>query len=148
VRSIAFDAPQRSSTFTDYKMPNITIDYTSNLEAAIDPEGLVRALRQAAVDTAIFPTNGIRVFARPVHAFQVASGDADEGFIQIFVRVAPGRDEATRKAIAKSLFATVERHLDSAFATQRFGCQLEVQEFGAEMTARRDNLDRAVHEAR
>jgi 5-carboxymethyl-2-hydroxymuconate isomerase len=122
-------------------MPNISIDYTPNAldQAAVD--ALVAALHQAALDLAVFPTWGIRTMAQPATAFRVARGDAGMGFVQVMVRIAPGRDLALRQRIAKALFDAASQVLDPLFARQPLGLQLEVQEFDASVTLNRNTLD-------
>jgi len=121
-------------------MPNISIDYTSNLSQAVKASGLVEALHQAAVETGEFPLWGIRTLARPVDSYRVFDGNAHNGFIQIIVRLAPGRDLDKRSRIAKSLFEAAMAALEPVYASQRLGCQLEVQEFTTEVTLSKYNL--------
>ena len=49
-------------------MPHITIDYSANLEAEVTGANLASALHQAALASKVFPTSGIRIFARRVDA--------------------------------------------------------------------------------
>jgi 5-carboxymethyl-2-hydroxymuconate isomerase len=121
-------------------MPNIQIDYTANLDDVVARADLVRALRGATVATEVFPTWGIRVFAVPIAACAVADGAADNGFIQVMVRIAPGRDVATRQRVAAALFDAMSSALAPFQAGRRFGWQLEICEFDSRFTLSRTNL--------
>jgi 5-carboxymethyl-2-hydroxymuconate isomerase len=122
-------------------MPNITIDYTPNLAPDVIQLQLVDVIHQAAMDTQAFPQWGIRTMARVAEIAKVARGDADMGFIQIVVRIAPGRDQESRQRITKSLFDAASSALEPLFRKCRVGLQLEVQEFDAAVTLNRNTLD-------
>ncbi len=86
-------------------MPHIQIEYTANLEEAVIAGRLVETIHQAAVDSGIFPVWGIRNFARAVPYYRVCNGAAGNGFVQITVCIAPGRNLALRQRITRELFA-------------------------------------------
>ncbi len=121
-------------------MPHIQIDYTANLTEAVEAGRLIDAVHQAAIDSGIFPVWGIRTIARPVAQYRVGNGAPGNGFVQINVRIAPGRDLALRQRIARDLFAAVSRAMAPHFCTGRLGCQLEVTEFDGDVRVYRNNL--------
>ena len=121
-------------------MPHIQIDYTANLADAAGPQQLVERIHQAAADSGIFPVWGIRTFARAVMHYRVGNGDAGNGFVNITVRIAPGRDLALRQRIARELSAPVLACLQDLFRHRRLGCQLEVTEFDSAVTVFQNNL--------
>jgi 5-carboxymethyl-2-hydroxymuconate isomerase len=115
-------------------MPHIQIDYTANLEVDIQERKLVETLHQVAVESGIFPVWGIRTIAQPVGHYLVGNGAADNAFVQVFVRIGPGRDLALRQHIASLLFDALVRSMGTLMETRRLGCQLEVMEFDAALT--------------
>jgi len=121
-------------------MPHITIEYTPNLADEIRQTDLVGAVHQAAADTQVFPLWGIRTFARAAELSTVAHGDPAVGFIQITVRIAPGRDLATRQRVTKTLFDTVLQRMEAVRAQRELGIQLEVTEFDKEVCLHWNNL--------
>ena len=121
-------------------MPNITIDYTANLRGMFVPQDLVAALHRGAVACETFPITGIRVFCRESEHFVVAHGERDEGFVQIQVRIAPGRSDVLKRRIAETLLAAAENALEPVFATRSVGLQLEVTEFADAFTVRKSTL--------
>lgn len=121
-------------------MPHIQIDYTANLEDVVTGKRLVELIHQAAVDSGIFPVWGIRTFARSVHQYRVGNGEKNNGFINITVRIAPGRNLALRQRITQELFGAVLQSMDELFKTHRLGCQLEVTEFDADVSIYKNNL--------
>lgn len=122
-------------------MPHITIDYTANLAADVAESGLVQALHQAAIGTGAFPLWGIRTLAQPVHDYRVAGGQAANGFIKVVVRIAPGRDLATRKRITQTLFDAAVQRLAPVYGRRPLGFQLELTEFDADLCLQKIHLD-------
>lgn len=120
-------------------MPHIVIDYSANLDEVIASIRLVEVIHQAAIDTRAFPTWGIRTYARATEQFRVAGDDA-AGFIQISIRIAPGRDLPTKQRIARELFDAITKPLEPIFRERRLGCQLEIQEYDPDVTLKRNNF--------
>lgn len=92
-------------------MPHLTIEYSANIEAAVDMAAFCREMRDAMVGTGIFPLGGIRVRAFPCETYVIADGDASLGYLNMICRVGAGRDEATRLAAAEQIYEAAERHL-------------------------------------
>lgn len=121
-------------------MPHIQIDYSAHLEQAVRDGRLVQQVHQAALASGVFPVWGTRTFARPVPHGVIGNGDPGNGFVQIQVRIAPGRDLALRQRVMRELFAAVEAAMAPQFACGRIGCQLEVSEFDPAVNIYRNNL--------
>jgi 5-carboxymethyl-2-hydroxymuconate isomerase len=122
-------------------MPNIQIDYSPNLSDVVASTRLADVIHQATVDCNVFPTWGIRTFARAAEHSRVGDGKPGNGFIQIMIRIAPGRDVATRQRVAKALFEAVVAVLEPTFQQRSLGLQLEVQEFDPPLVLNRTNLN-------
>ncbi len=112
-------------------MPHISLEYSQNLEAAVDIKALCRALRDAAAGTGIFPPAGIRVRATACSHSVIADGDAGHGFIDITVRIGGGRDTAAKSAAADAIFAAAERFTEPHMAKHPFMLSLELREMDA-----------------
>lgn len=121
-------------------MPHVRIDYSSNLDRIVQAERLVGLVHEAVLATGHFPRWGVRTFARSVEQFRVAEDVEDAAFIQVVVRISPGRDLATRQAIGRAVFDTLCVPLQPLFAQRRLGCQVEVQEFDPALSHSRFEL--------
>ncbi|MDB5886238.1 MAG: 5-carboxymethyl-2-hydroxymuconate delta isomerase [Polaromonas sp.] len=121
-------------------MPHIQIDYSASLAEAVASGRLVDRVHQAAVDSGIFPVWGIRTFGQAMGEYRIGNGEADNGFVNITVRIAPGRDLALRQRIRQELFGAVLATMGPLFDNRRLGCQLEVTEFDAETSIYQNNL--------
>ncbi|CAN5142239.1 5-carboxymethyl-2-hydroxymuconate Delta-isomerase [soil metagenome] len=121
-------------------MPHIQIDYTASLADAVTEGRLVDRVHQAAVDSGIFPVWGIRTFAQAMGEYRVGNGEAGNGFVNVTVRIAPGRSLALHQRIRQELFGAVLAAMGPLFEHHRLGCQLEITEFHAEASVYQNNL--------
>lgn len=115
-------------------MPHITIDYTANLTDDLLPLALPAKLHKAAQDLGVFPSNGLRTFARAIDQYHVGTDTQDEAFINIQIRIAPGRPEELRQRIVDSLFASAEQTLAALIEKRSIGLQLEITELDRSLT--------------
>lgn len=89
-------------------MPHLVLDYSANLEDMVDIQGLCHRLRDAMVETDVFPLGGIRIRALPCEAYVIADGDPAYAYLHMTLRMGHGRDEATRVRVAKHLSSAAE----------------------------------------
>ncbi|MBD9574286.1 5-carboxymethyl-2-hydroxymuconate Delta-isomerase [Pseudomonas sp. BGr12] len=115
-------------------MPHIAIDYSANLANDLQPLDLPRKLHEAAQAMGVFPINGLRTFAQAVDDYRVGANTANEAFINIQVRIAPGRPEELRQRIVDTLFDTAEQTLAALIEERPVGLQLEITEFDRSLT--------------
>ena len=64
-------------------MPHITLEYSANLESALDMYDFCRVLKDAAAATGVFPPAGIRVRAISCPHSGIVAGDPCHGFVDI-----------------------------------------------------------------
>lgn len=124
-------------------MPHIAIDYTANLADDLRPLELPQKLHEAARALGVFPLNGLRTFARAIDDYSIGANSADEGFVQIQIRIAPGRPEELRQRIVDSLFAAAEQTLAGLIERRPVGLQLEITEFDRSLTRMAGSLPTA-----
>jgi 5-carboxymethyl-2-hydroxymuconate isomerase len=113
-------------------MPQITIEYSRNIEQRTDIASLVRIVHEAARSSGLFERGfGIRTRAAPRDTYAIANGDPANGFVAVIVRIAAGRSERQREHLADVVFAAVCRTLESAIASTPLAISLEVQEIAS-----------------
>ena len=125
-------------------MPHLTIEYSVNIEQDVDIATLCTVMRDAMVETGIFPLGGIRVRAFPCRAYVIADGQPRYGYVHMICRVGHGRDEATRLAAAKVLYSAAEAFLKPAVADRPFALSLDLDELHPVTSLKRFNT---VHQA-
>ncbi|MDT2006563.1 hypothetical protein FXW78_21420 [Rhodococcus opacus] len=117
-------------------MPHISIEYTKNLTDVLDVDTIVNALHTAAQQLNIFPRWGIRTFATAIDTSRVADDviHGSDGYVQVRVKVAGGRDDEAMKLIADTLHTALSATLANICALRAVGFQLEVFRFDPSTT--------------
>ena len=125
-------------------MPHFTIEYSANLDARVDMADLVEVVRQAAVETGIFPLGGIRVRAVRCEHYAIADGNPQLGFLDMVLRLGEGRDLATRKRAGEHIFKALSGFLDPVFAQSKFALSFDMQINDKETSWKRNNIHEAL----
>ena len=120
-------------------MPHLTIEFSANIQDQVDVAAFCAIMRDAMVETGIFPLGGIRVRAFPCETYVIADGAADYGYLHMICRVGHGRDEATRLAAAETLYAAAERFLTVPMADRPFALSLDLAELDPVTSLKRFN---------
>ena len=121
-------------------MPHVIVEYSANLEPAVSPRRLVDALHRAALDTGVFPIGGLRTRARRCDIYTVADGDPGNAFVAVVARIGEGRDDETRRRVARALMATLESETAAIFRARGLGLTVEVQEIDGTASQKTNNL--------
>lgn len=127
-------------------MPHITIEYSANLKDQIDVPKLVEVVHQAALRTGVFEVAAVRTRAAARDVYVIADGHADNAFVAISVRIAPGRPAETRKRLGQEIFDAACEFLGSVYQTSPLAISLEVQEIDNTAAFRKNNLHTIVKE--
>ena len=121
-------------------MPHVIVEYSANLEPALDVPMLVRNVHDAVLDSGIFQIGAVRTRAERRDLCVVADGDPTNCFIHIEVRMASGRDGAARKRLAEAILATVATDTRDVYAQAGMGLSVEVREIDSTAAVRLNNL--------
>ena len=121
-------------------MPHFTIEYSANLEGRVDIAAVVELVRNAAVQTGIFPLGGIRVRAIKCEHYAIADGRKNYGFLDMVLRLGEGRDLPTRKKAGEHIFKTLSAYLDPVFANTKFALSFDMQINDKETSWKRNNI--------
>jgi 5-carboxymethyl-2-hydroxymuconate isomerase len=125
-------------------MPHFTIEYSANLDARVDMAEIVEVVRNAAVETGIFPLGGIRVRALCCEHYAIADGNPQHGFLAMVLRLGEGRDLAARKKAGEHIFKALCLHLDPVFAASKFALSFDMQINDKETSWKRNNIHDAL----
>ena len=127
-------------------MPHLVILYTPNLETETDMTALCRSLADTMLavhddgGAQVFPTGGTRVLAYPAAHYAVADCKADYAFVYLNLRMAQGRNEATRKRAGDALLMTTKTHFQPVFKQRHIGITLQIDEGQEVFDAKHSNL--------
>jgi 5-carboxymethyl-2-hydroxymuconate isomerase len=121
-------------------MPHLIVEYSANLETALDIAALVKALHEAALETGVFPIGGIRTRAARRDVYRIADGHADNGFIHVQARIGAGRSAEVRQQAAEHIFARLRAETAEVFASRPLGLTLEIVEIDPIGSLKHNNL--------
>ena len=125
-------------------MPHFTIEYSANLDGRLDIGAVVELVRNAAVQTGIFPLGGIRVRAIRCEHYAIADGRKNFGFLDMVLRLGEGRDLATRQKAGEHIFKVLSAYLDPVFANSKFALSFDMQINDKETSWKRNNIHEAL----
>ena len=121
-------------------MPHQTIEYSANLEPGLDIDALVKVLHETAAGIDALPIGGLRTRAVARQHYRIADGHPDNTFINVFLRIAPGRPFDVRKAAGEELFAALCDYLEPIYSSSPIAISYEIQELDADLRWKKNNL--------
>jgi len=120
-------------------MPHQLIEYSANLEADLDIDGLVQTMHETAVGIDALPIGGIRTRAARRDIFRVSDSHPDNTFINVTLRLAP-RSAEIKKEVGERLFDALKQFVQPAFDNRPMALSLEIQEIDAEFRWKHSNI--------
>lgn len=129
-------------------MPHVVVQYTANLESALDMPALCREIAAVLIaqrdgdGKPLFPPGGTRVLAYPAQVYAVADSQGDYGFCYINIRIAGGRSAASQEKAGDAVLQKVQARFARAFETRRIGVTVHIDDCpGQVYEARHNNLN-------
>ena len=120
-------------------MPHQTIEYSANLEAELDITELICVMHDTAANVEALPLGGLRTRAVAREYYRIADAHPDNTFINVVLRIAPGRSNEIKKDAGDILFETLTNYLESIYSHTPVAISLEIQELDAEFRWRKSN---------
>ncbi len=121
-------------------MPHFQIDYSANLEEAVDMGALCEAIRTEAARLETFPTAGIRVRATRVDHVAMADGSPKHGFVDVSIRLREGRSEDVKKDALARIFAVLKDFMAPAMQSRSVALSAEMRDITAELSLKFGNV--------
>ena len=121
-------------------MPHQIIEYSANLDEHLDIDALVRVLHETAAEIDALPIGGLRTRAVARTHYRIADGHSDNAFINVMLRIAPGRPFDVRKTAGEKLFGALCEFLEPTYQSSPLAISYEIQEIDAELRWKQNNL--------
>jgi 5-carboxymethyl-2-hydroxymuconate isomerase len=121
-------------------MPHLNIEYSANLEEALDIQALVDRIHETALETGVFPLGGVRTRAEARPYYRIANGDPRAGYIHMMVRIGSGRDADTRKAAGEKIFGALCDFTGEHYNARPLALSFELHEIPSDRAWRKNNL--------
>lgn len=129
-------------------VPHLTVEYSANIEDAIDVDALLDRLHETALATGVFPLGGIRVRAFRVERYRVADCDPANGYVHVTARVGHGRTRDVLARAGERIFAVLEDHLGGLYEATPLAISFNIDELDPDLNYKRNNLHRYVESRR
>lgn len=123
-------------------MPHFHIDYSKNLERRIDMRGLCIAVRDAAMETGLFPLAGLRIRATPAEYVIMADGNPDHAYLDLSIRLRAGRDQAAKEQATSHIFAKLEQYCADALAQSSVMLSCEMRDIDPALSPKTSSIRR------
>ena len=121
-------------------MPHFHIDYSANLEQRLNIAELLTVIRDAAMETGVFPLAGIRIRATDCDHWLIADGNPDHAFLDISIRLRAGRPDEAKKQATQHIFAAAEAFCADVMATYSFMLSLEMRDIDPELSPKASSI--------
>jgi 5-carboxymethyl-2-hydroxymuconate isomerase len=125
-------------------LPHLIVEYSANIEHAIELDELLDKLHAGAIDSGIFPIGGLRVRAMKMDRYRIADCHPDNGYVHVTAIVGHGRPLDVRRRVGEELFALISDHLDEAFSSGPLAISFNMQEFHPQLNFKKNNLHEYV----
>ncbi|MGH1465949.1 MAG: 5-carboxymethyl-2-hydroxymuconate Delta-isomerase [Cognatishimia sp.] len=121
-------------------MPHFHIEYSANLEDAVNMSALCEAIRACAADIETFPSAGIRVRAICVDHVAMADGHSKHGFIDLSIRLREGRSEEVKDDAVNRVFSTLKTFMAPVMETRSVALSAEIRDINAKLSPKFGNV--------
>jgi 5-carboxymethyl-2-hydroxymuconate isomerase len=121
-------------------MPHFTLEYSANLDGKTDIRGLCQEILKTALATGVFEIGAVRVRAIRCEHYAIADDIPGNGFIDLSLRLAEGRDLKVRQKIGEAVFAAMTNYLAPLFETKNFALSFEIREIDAALSYKKNAI--------
>lgn len=126
-------------------MPHIIVEYTDNIAGEADIPALLRMIAAHCADSGgVLPLAGLRVRAIRLTDYVIADGKPEYAFVNITVKIGPGRDEAFKKHFFAALFDRIKAELAEVYAARPLALSMYVEELDEAGAFRQNGVREAL----
>jgi len=121
-------------------LPHLTLEYSANLENAVDIKALCQLLRDTLLDTQLFEMGAIRVRALRAEIFVVADDLPQNSFLDASLRIGAGRKPEEKTHLGELLMTAMNEFLQTKLETPHFALSLEIKEIDAQLSWKKNTI--------
>src|SRR5699024_4990705 len=97
-------------------MPHITVEYTDNIDREANIPLLLEQINKTiARHGDVFPIGGLRTRAIRLTDYVIADNMENDAFVQVTMKIGPGRSEKVKKQVTGEMFDMMEAHFSTFF---------------------------------
>ena len=121
-------------------MPHFSIEYSANLDASVDLQGLCERVAETILAIELFEIGAVRVRAFRAEAYAIADRLPANGFIDMSFRIGAGRSADEKKRVGEAIFAAAIAHLGALCDTPNFALSLELREIDPVLSWKKNGM--------
>ena len=121
-------------------MPHLIIQYSANLEKTLDLPKFCDTLYQVMLDSGVFPLAGIRVRAFAADHAVIADKLAENGFVDMVIRMGEGRTAEDRERVGEAIMSAAAENCSELMATPHFALSLEIVEISRQFSWKKNTM--------
>ena len=129
-------------------MPHLIIDYSANLETALDMAALCDRLRVVATGLDAFPAAGVRVRAIAAQHYSIADGNPAHGYIDISVRLRAGRAAQVKEHAVQTLFDAARAFVAPVMQHQPIALSMEMRDIDPDLSPKTGTIRKFLESGR
>lgn len=127
-------------------MPHLIIDYSANLDDAVDMAAFCDHMRRAMIQVEVFPAAGVRVRAIAADHYSIADGNPDHGYIDMSIRLRGGRPIDAKTQATQQLFEAAEHFLAPVMASRSLALSLEMRDIDPDLSPKAGTIRQYLKE--
>lgn len=109
-------------------MPQLTLEYTANVEEVSNLNALFLQCHHVLVDVIGTDINNCKSRAIELTNYCIGSGADENAFVHITLKVLPGRDQDTLNQLAEKIMPIVSQHFEKSLKLLKLQITLEIVE--------------------
>ena len=109
-------------------MPQIVLEYSSNLPAVSDFRGLFGDIHQTLQDVAGIRLDNCKSRARVSDDYFIGNGEANNAFVHLQIRFIEGRTPAVKQAVGEQCLTMLKQCYRESMATMELQITIEVDD--------------------
>lgn len=121
-------------------MPHLTLEYSANLGATADLDGLCGLLLKCLSGTGLFELGAIRVRAMRCDAYAIADELPQNAFLDASLRIGAGRTPEEKKRTGEALFNKLSEFFATQLAAPHFALSLEIREIDPQLSWKKNAI--------
>ncbi len=125
-------------------MPHLIVEYSTNLESAVDMQALINTIHAAALATGVAPIDALRTRAEPRTIYRIGDGHPDNGFVAVAARLGAGRTAEEKHRYLAAILVALESTLGTHAANVMLS--VEYQEIDPEFRINKNNARVAINQ--
>ena len=129
-------------------MPHFIVEYSANLEPAVNISELVAAIHVAAIGTGVFPLKGTRTRAVRRDIYAIADQHVDNAFVHVSAKIGHGRTVEVRQEAGEAVFNAACAYLRPYFEAHPLAVSFDIQEIDPVTSFKSNNLPQWIERRR